>query len=250
MILNTPKTKSLIVTEKGLKNKLSDGTLNINVNGGVIEQVCVHKLLGLKFDEQLSFNEHIEDLCRKLSQRIGVLNKIKRNLPINERKLFYNALIKPIMLYGSCVWSSTSCENINRIYKLQKRAARVILNTDRHERSTNLFEQLNWLPLKDEIIMQKSCLLYKCMRGEARNYLRQLLVKNSGLHTRKTRHAEYGLVCPRYNRETEGGRTFHISSVKLWNSIPIDIHKKETIGDLKNSLRKHLLDSEIVSGYF
>ena len=104
MILNAPKTKSLIVTGKRLKNKLSDGNFNINyVNGGVIEQVCVHKLLGLKFDEQLNFNEHIEDLCKKLSQRIGVLNKIKRNLPINERKLFYKALVKPIMLYGSCV---------------------------------------------------------------------------------------------------------------------------------------------------
>ena len=69
-------------------------------------------------------------------------------------------------MYGSCVWNSTSCENINRIYKFQKRAARVILNAARHERSTNLFEQLNWLPLKDEIIMQKSCLLYNCMRGK------------------------------------------------------------------------------------
>ena len=52
MILNAPKTKSLIVTVKRLKNKLSDGNLNINVNGGVIEKVGVHKLLGLKFDEQ------------------------------------------------------------------------------------------------------------------------------------------------------------------------------------------------------
>ena len=65
-----------------------------------MEQVCAHKLLGIKLDEQLNSNQHIDDLRRKLSQRIGVLNKIKRNLPINERKLFYNPMIKPIMLYG------------------------------------------------------------------------------------------------------------------------------------------------------
>ena len=116
-------------------------------------QVCAEKLLGIKLDEQLNFNQHINDLCRKLSQRIGVLNTIKRNLPINEQKLFYNAMTKPIMLYGSCVWSSTSCDNINRIHKLQKRAARVILNAGREERSANLFEQLNWLPPKDEIML-------------------------------------------------------------------------------------------------
>ena len=55
MILNAPKTKSLIVPGKRLKNKLSDGNLNINVNGGVIEQVCFHKFLGIKFDEQLNY---------------------------------------------------------------------------------------------------------------------------------------------------------------------------------------------------
>ena len=36
-------------------------------------------------------------------------------------------MIKRIMLYGSIVWDSCSSENIDKIYKLQKRAVRVIL---------------------------------------------------------------------------------------------------------------------------
>ena len=65
---------------------------------------------------------------KKVSQRIAVLKKIKRNLPLAERKLYFNALIEPIMLYGSCAWYTASGENVNRISKLQKRAARVILD--------------------------------------------------------------------------------------------------------------------------
>ena len=84
---------------------------------------------------------------KKMSQRIAVLKKIKHNLPLAERKLYFNALIKPIMLYGSCSWCAASEENVNRVSKLQKRAARVILDADIGERSELLFRRLDWLNL-------------------------------------------------------------------------------------------------------
>jgi hypothetical protein len=96
-----------------------------------------------------------------MSQRIGVLKNIKRNLPIKERILFFSSMIKPVMLYGSPVWDSCSRENIEKISKLQKRAARVILEADRRESSDSLFKQLNWLTVFDEIEIRKCCLIYK-----------------------------------------------------------------------------------------
>ena len=39
------------------------------------EQVQSHKLLGVIIDTQLNFNEHIDNLCKKLTQRIAVLKK-------------------------------------------------------------------------------------------------------------------------------------------------------------------------------
>ena len=39
----------------------------------------------MKLDKKLNFNEHVDDLCKKVSQRIGVLKKIKGNLPLEER---------------------------------------------------------------------------------------------------------------------------------------------------------------------
>ena len=47
-----------------------------------------------------------------------------------ERIIYYNAKIKPVILYGSTVRTVTSKENLNRVLKLQKRAARVILDMD------------------------------------------------------------------------------------------------------------------------
>ena len=138
MVLNATKTKSLLVTGKRLEKKVLDKDLKISCNGTEIEQVTSQKLLGVKLDSHLSFTEHI---CKKVSQRIAVLKKIKRNFPLAERKLYFNALIKPIMLYGSCAWSTSSEENVKRVSKLQKRAARVILDADTGERSEVLFRR-------------------------------------------------------------------------------------------------------------
>ena len=97
-----------------------------------VEQVGVQKLLGVLVivDQSLNFNEHVEQLCKKLFHRIAVLRKIRRYLPIGEHILYYNAMMKQTMLYGSTVWTSCSTENINKVFKLQKRTARVILEAD------------------------------------------------------------------------------------------------------------------------
>ena len=133
------------------------------------------------------------------------------------------------MLYGSCIWSSTSCDNIDRVYKLQNRAACVILDADREKRTVSLLNQLDWLPFKQKIIMQKCCLIFRQITGDSPSYMTDLFVRNSDVHNRASRHGYYNLVCPHYNRETEGGRTFRISGIKLWDSIPIDVLKKETV---------------------
>ena len=38
-------------------------------------------------------------------------------------------------------------------------------------------------------------------------------------HSRDTRYCNSNLVCPKYNRETEGGKTFRVTSCKLWNML-------------------------------
>ena len=70
----------------------------------------------------------------------------KRHLHLDQRILYYNAMIKQIVMYSSSVWVSTSVDNLNKVFRLQKRAARVILNADTRANSVNLFRELNWLP--------------------------------------------------------------------------------------------------------
>ena len=91
-----------------LAKKLSDLQLQVQVNHAELEQVHTMSLLGVTIDDMLSFDEHIEVLCKTLSQRIAVLKTIKSFLLLEQRILYYNAMIKQAMLYGSIVRSSCS----------------------------------------------------------------------------------------------------------------------------------------------
>jgi hypothetical protein len=56
---------------------------------------------------------------------------------------------------------SCSEEGIQRITKLQKRAARIILDAPVFTPTQQLFDSLNWLPFRDRISYHKLILVYK-----------------------------------------------------------------------------------------
>ena len=62
--------------------------------------------------------------------------------------LFYHldAMIRPAMASVNVVWSSCDKRCLNRVLKLQKRAARIILDADSQASSVKLFNKLKWIP--------------------------------------------------------------------------------------------------------
>ena len=142
---------------------------------------------------------------------------------------------------GSRAWSTTPEENVKRVSKLQKRAARLTLDADVEERSEMLLRRLDWLPLMDELNLQKTSLIFRRIKDENNcpSYITKLFTKNSDRQNRTSRYGRYNSVCPSYNRETDGSRSFQVRGAKLRNSIPLDIRKEESICAFKSSVRKY-----------
>jgi len=59
----------------------------------------------LEIDHELTFIPHVDKICIKLSQRIGILKRIKCCLPLKHRLLYYNTMIRPIIDYVGVVWT-------------------------------------------------------------------------------------------------------------------------------------------------
>ena len=202
MILSESKMKCLFVTGKRLCKCMENDKLSTQVNGKQLGQVEFQKLLGVLIDDKFSLVDHISELWKRLSLWIAVLKTIRRFLPIEQRILYHNSFIKQAMMNGSTVWTFCSVDNLTKVLKLQKHAAHVILNADTRDNSVKLFSRLGWLPFYDEAKINK------CPVGDCPQYMKSLFTRNSDIHHRRSRFGEWNLVCRRFNRETEGGRTF------------------------------------------
>ena len=126
-------------------------------------------------------------------------------LPLDQRKLFYDAIVKQIKQYASIMWTSCS-ENIRKVFRLQKHAAHVILSADTKENSIQLFKQLGRVPFYGEAKINKSILVYKRISGDCSSCMNQILIRNKDFNEQKSRHGQLNLVYPRFKRESEGER--------------------------------------------
>ena len=138
------------------------------------------------------------------------------------------------------------------LFRMLKIAGRVILKM-RNSSTTailKLFKKLEWLPFYDEINVIKLCLVFKCLNGQCPEYLSNTLTRVSDISTRQSRHGSITLRCPKYSRETEGGRTFAVAAVKEWNKHPINIRSSQNVKLFKKKYVNYLKEAYIGLDHF
>ena len=124
-----------------------------------------------------------------------------------------------LMMYCSTLRTCTSKDNINRIFKLPKRCARIILNAEPCHLSVDLFNELSWLPFFVETDVKRCVLAFNGVNNNVPNYVNKLLKLNNEQHKRSAHNASIKFVTPQYAREREGGKTFTVVTRKLWSKL-------------------------------
>ena len=83
-----------------------------------INDCCARKFLRYNC---LTFDEHVENICKKLSKHVYLLSYIKDFLTYEAKQTFYNSYILPCIDYCCTVWGYTIKTNIDKIFTYQKR---------------------------------------------------------------------------------------------------------------------------------
>ena len=125
LTLNTEKTEFMLIASKR-KLKQYSGNPNITIGSHNVKQFINKKVLGIILDEELKWREHINAQCKKISKSIALLRRAKSFVNLKTLVTMYSSLVLPYFTYCSTVWSYDSCIHSNKLYKMQKRAARVI----------------------------------------------------------------------------------------------------------------------------
>ena len=93
-------------------------TVNKKKNINVISNI---KMIGLHIDSKLSFNLHIDIICKSASNQLKAPVRLKRSLVNEEKFVLVNSFIYSNFNDCCFVWIFSSRKSLNKIENLQKR---------------------------------------------------------------------------------------------------------------------------------
>ena len=121
--INVDKTKYMIFHNRQRKLDMYD-QLKLSINNLPIKRTKTFNFLGIVINEFLTWNDHFTYISQKINPVVGLINRLKHQLPTVILKMIYNSLILSRLHYGNILWGN----NPGSLIRLNKRALRAIVN--------------------------------------------------------------------------------------------------------------------------
>ena len=145
------------------------------------------------------------------------------------------------MEYSSCVWDPYTQNNVTKIERIQRRAARWVTNQYNYETSTtDILKKLNWTPLEERRAKNKVLIFQKARHGKI-----EIPIDDVHINNNNTRSQGTTFRIP-HSRTNAHLHSFYPSTIRLFNSLPgvlINVTNPDLLKDkLKTvTLRSHYL---------
>ena len=106
LILNSDKTKIMLIGSKQRLSSIGDKQLNVNLHGQELECVHEYKCLGVVIDSSLDFKKHMEYISKTIKQKLGIIRRTKYCFNDSQMsRLYWGHHVIPHILYCCNVWS-------------------------------------------------------------------------------------------------------------------------------------------------
>ena len=125
--------------------------------------------LGIIFDKEILFNDHINQLCRTFVS--GNLFKIRKYLTDEATSKVVHAFVTTKLEYCNHLYFGLPKYQVNKMQRVQNTAARLVTRSSKHDHVTPLLQQLHWLPVSYRIVFKILLLVYKARHGLCPGYV-------------------------------------------------------------------------------
>ena len=98
----------------------------IRIDNFDISNTKWEKLLGVKSDHKLTFDDHISQSCKSACQKTHALARVIPYMNISKKRILINAVFESQFSYCPVIWMCCSCINNWKINSLHERFLRII----------------------------------------------------------------------------------------------------------------------------
>ncbi len=131
--------------------------------------------LGVIFEDQLTFKEHIAKTAGSCRFALHNIRKIRPFLTQHAAQLLVQALVISRLDYCNALLAVLPSNTIKPLQMIQNAAARLVFNEPKRAHVTPLFISLNWLTVAARIQFKTLMLAYRTTTGSAPTYFHSLI---------------------------------------------------------------------------
>ena len=121
--------------------KCDSNDCKIIINDQSIERVNHTQFVGVIIDDKLTWSQHVNHICNKVSKGMGILLRARKIMYGQTLITLYNALIKPHFIYCITIWGNTFKKYLNKVHLVQKKVIRIIAFSEFSAHTAPLLEK-------------------------------------------------------------------------------------------------------------
>ena len=111
-----------------------------------------------------------------------------------------------------------------------------------------MFNILIWSPFFIEAYIRRCSVASKRIEGTTPDYINSILKTNSEIHNRSNRFGNLNFRCLIFKKNSEGGRTFSVRTIRNWNELSMDVKKVKNVKSFKKKLYMNLTAKQTEAG--
>jgi hypothetical protein len=203
-----------------------------------LQRVYSTKILRITIDNNMNFVHHLENTFDKITSRLSYLSRIRHFLNLETLNKVFKALILPLFDYGNVVWVHTYEVHLDKLVKMQKKAARIITFSRFDEHSEQLFIKLNWMPVRDRIRLQSFEYTYKAINGLVAIASKDIFKVKTSRFSRRVGD-DLKLELPKITSNFVKNSIFYIGA-KIYNELNQETRNAKTFNSFLNCVIKDI----------
>ena len=170
--LNRGKTELLVLSAR---HRPPPSIEYIDVSGERIKPTSSARNIGVIFDEHMSLDKHVTNICKACFLHLRNISIIRDCLSQADTEKLVHAFITSKLDSANSLLYGLPTFLIDRLQNVQNAAARIITRTKKYDHIKPVPKQLHWLPVNQRINYKILLLTYKALNGQAPSYITKLL---------------------------------------------------------------------------
>ena len=208
-----------------------------NFCGKVLGQPTSQPYLGVQLDNKLDWGEHISNNISKANRILGLLRRNLWFCPKEVKTTAYTTLVRQILEYAGCAWDPYRKKMVNKLERVQRRAARFCTGDYKRESSVSqMLLELEWDPLESRREKSRLAMMFKIQNDLVGGIQKDQYTKISTTAGSRRNHTQH-LEIPFAGKDVYKNSFFPRTS-RAWNVLEQEAVSSTLLSGFKRQLNK------------